>query len=114
GRSATRRSIAARRRRTAFARRSVCRALAGRSPGPLRILGAKARGAYTAGVLALALVLLSSHAGEKYAEMRQQTFERGRELEFVMRLMLPDLIKRFDECVLIAAPNDQDWEADYF
>ncbi|HEY4221665.1 MAG TPA: hypothetical protein VGO62_09985, partial [Myxococcota bacterium] len=59
---------------------------------------------------ALALSLITSRASELYAQMQQDTRDRGRQLDQVLRMMGVPLGKRIDECVLIAAPKDQDYE----
>jgi hypothetical protein len=67
-------------------------------------------------VLVALLALLSaappSSDAVLYDEMRADTLRKGRALELVLRQMVP-LTRRTDECVLIAAPDDQDWEGEY-
>ncbi len=63
---------------------------------------------------ALALLVAtapSSPVAARYEAMRAETLAKGRALEAVLRTMIP-LGPRVDECVLIAARNDQDWEGE--
>jgi hypothetical protein len=66
-------------------------------------------------VLAFALALAVTAplpAAQQYAQQSAATLAHGRAIEAVLRAMVP-LGARVDECVLVAAPDDEDWEADY-